>query len=68
MSADNDWPFEAWLKLAVCRFRLSPSEFWRMSVRDWLVLTRAERVPAMSTDELSALCIKFPDEVQNDTD
>jgi len=68
MSADNNWPFEAWLRLAVGGFRLSPQQFWDMSLRDWLALTRAETTQAMSADELRALHIKFPDEVTKNDD
>lgn len=68
MSAENNWPFDAWLRHAVQGFRLSPSEFWDMSLRDWLTLTRADIVPSMSADELSVLQIKFPDEVKDDSD
>ena len=62
-SVNKTWPFDAWLRLAVRGFRLTPAAFWSMSVRDWLTLTRAESVPAMGADELSALSLQFPDEV-----
>lgn len=66
MSAENNWPFEAWLRLAVRGFRLSPQQFWDMSLRDWLILTRSETVPTMSADELSQLHKRFPDEAKNE--
>ena len=66
MSTENNWPFEVWLRLAVRGFRLSPQQFWDMSLRDWLILTRSETVPTMSADELSQLHNRFPDEVKNE--
>lgn len=65
MSANNNWPFEVWLRLAVRGFRLTPQQFWDMSLRDWLALTRSETVPTMSADELSELQIRFPDETKD---
>ncbi len=65
---DTHWPFDAWLKLAVRGFRLSPAAFWNMTLRDWLALTRAGAVPIMDADTLSALCLQFPDEVKDDPD
>lgn len=64
MSTESQWPFEAWLSLAVRGFRLSPQQFWDMSLRDWLTLTRADEARAMTADELSDLQIMFPDEVK----
>jgi len=47
------WPFNAWLKLAVIRYGLTPSEFWQMSVHD-------EAKP-MRRSEFDALTQKYPD-------
>ncbi len=67
-ASENNWPFEAWLRLAVKGFRLSPDEFWEMSLRDWLTLTRTEQTPCLNAQDLEALLIQFPDEVKHDSD
>jgi len=63
----EDWPFEAWLTLALRGFGLAPDAFWAMSLRDWLSVTRTDGAQAMRREELSALCLKFPDEVKDDS-
>ena len=65
MSADNKWPFEAWLRLAVRGFRLNPQQFWDMSLSDWRALMRSESVPVMNVEELSELQNRFPDEAKD---
>ncbi|MDB2438391.1 phage tail assembly chaperone [Hellea sp.] len=47
MTDRPDWPFEAWLKIAVMQLGLSPSEFWNMSLIDWFALTQASAPLAM---------------------
>jgi len=55
------WPFNAWLKLAVIRYGLTPSEFWQMSVHDWRVLTQSTEAKPMRRSEFDALTQKYPD-------
>lgn len=54
------WPFDDWLRLAVHVFRLSPDQFWTMSVRDWMRLSASERA-ALSRTDFAQLCAQFPD-------
>lgn len=56
----TDWPFDDWLRLAVHVLRLSPDQFWDMSVHDWMRLSASERA-APSREDLTALCAQFPD-------
>ena len=60
MSGADDWPFERWLKLAVHVLRISPSEFWAMSLIEWQMLT-AHEPQSLSRDHLKALQTQFPD-------
>ena len=55
MSEAQNWPFDAWLKIAVLQLGLSPSEFWQMSVSDWLALTQISAPLTMSKAELIKL-------------
>lgn len=55
------WPFSAWLKLAVMRYGLTPSEFWQMSVHDWRVLTQSTEPKPLTRTELGALTQQYPD-------
>ncbi len=59
--AKDEWPFDAWLKLAVSVYHISPRAFWQMSVRDWLALTRSDKAPAMNAAELVKLHKQYPD-------
>ena len=52
MKKPNDWPFEAWLKIAVMQLGLSPSEFWQISLIDWLAITRPHRRAVMTKETL----------------
>lgn len=56
----NSFPFEAWLRLAVTVYRLSPNEFWTMSVCDWMQLIEPAAAP-LSAAEFSNLMDAFPD-------
>jgi len=47
----EDWPFEAWLTLALRGFGLPPDAFWAMSLRDWLSVTRTDGAQAMRRAE-----------------
>lgn len=54
------FPLDTWLRLAVTVFRLSPQEFWAMSVCDWLTLIAGED-PDVSPVALRKLMTQFPD-------
>lgn len=56
------WPFDEWLKIAVRRFGLSPSEFWQMPLREWLLLMETTRMAGCGRAEFDALMAQFPDE------
>lgn len=58
---DDAWPFDAWLKMAVLQFGLSPHEFWRTSLRDWRVLTASPKTAAMARADFNVLRRAFPD-------
>jgi len=55
MTRETDWPFEAWLKIAVMQLGLSPQDFWQMSVMDWFALTKPSFPRAMSKADLIKL-------------
>lgn len=55
------WPFDAWLKMAVYRFGLSPGEFWQMSMRDWRVLTGMDKADHLTRNDFEALAKNHPD-------
>lgn len=60
------WPFSSWLKLAVCRFGLSPDVFWNMSVHDWFVLNRSTQNRSLTRTQFDALYRAFPDDQSED--
>lgn len=55
MENDANWPFEAWLKIAVLQLGISPEDFWKMSLRDWFALTRSTAPQAMRKSDLIKL-------------
>lgn len=55
MMREIDWPYEAWLKIAVMQLGLSPQDFWQMSVMDWFALTKASSPRVMSKADLIKL-------------
>ena len=64
------WPFEQWLDIAVRLYGLTPSEFWQMSLYDWLCLmdhslSRNEKNSPMLRSDFSKLSELFPDILQN---
>ncbi len=61
----SEWPFDLWLKYAVKVLGLSPSEFWDMSVRDWLALT-AVSSQGLPRGDFETLMQTYPDEKTND--
>jgi Phage tail assembly chaperone protein, TAC len=60
----SEWPFDLWLKTAVRGFGLSPTEFWSMSVRDWLNLLASSKAHGLARNDLSNLMNTYPDNVQ----
>lgn len=55
MTESKNWPFEAWLKIAVCQLGLTPQAFWEMSLTDWFSLTQSGAAQAMSKADLIKL-------------
>lgn len=56
--------WQAWLAFGVVRLGLSPSEFWALSLTEWLALVGAVSGPAatpISRSDLAALMAQFPD-------
>lgn len=45
--------------LAAARMGISPEQFWRMSLKEWRLMTRDG--DAMAPSELAALAERFPD-------
>ena len=60
----SEWPFDVWLKTAVRGFGLSPSQFWQMSVRDWLALLASHTEQGLAREDLSTLMNTYPDKDQ----
>lgn len=58
----SNWPFEAWLRLAVLHMKISPESFWDMPVRDWFWLCRVSQKQSVSWDDFQGLFEQFPDE------
>ena len=55
MENETNWPFDAWLKIAVLQLRLSPEDFWKMSLKDWFALTRSTAPKPMRKSDLIKL-------------
>lgn len=47
-----NWPFDAWLKIAVMQLGLSPRDFWALSLTDWFLLTRPAHEVGLSREVL----------------
>lgn len=66
MNDAPDWPFAAWLDLAVRIFGLSPQSFWTMSLFDWLTLisqrSSADNSQPINRQVFSDMMTHFPDE------
>ncbi len=62
---DEDWPFAAWLDIAVRIFGLSPQAFWSLSLFDWLTLISQRAgegaVQPVTRAALSDMMDQFPD-------
>lgn len=59
LSDNQNWPFEAWLKIAVFHLRFTPAEFWQLSLTDWFALTRNTQAAAMTKDALIKLELDY---------
>lgn len=51
----------AMLRAAAERFGVTPEAFWRLSLREWRMLTAAPEQAAMSGGELERLAAQWPD-------
>ena len=55
MGETQEWPFEAWLKIAVLQLGLSPQAFWEISLCDWFALSKSSVTQAMRKADLIKL-------------
>ena len=62
MSEPTNWPFKAWLRLAVLQMGQTAESFWSMDVIDWFTLCKRQGVKAMSPAEFEDLQKQFPDQ------
>lgn len=53
-------PFDEWLRASQLRHAISPRDFWRLSLREWLVLTRPDLAP-LTRSKLENLLTRWPD-------
>lgn len=51
-----------WLRYAVGDLRLTPREFWDLSLREWLMLTQGPVERRMERRDLEQLMLQFPDD------
>lgn len=63
MSPAPGFPFDRWLKIAVTILRISPSEFWAMSLLEWQMLTFTD-AQTLGRAKLSALQSQYPDKAK----
>lgn len=54
-------PWDAWMAYGIGRLRLPPTEFWRMSVREWRCVLGEGRDAALTRSELNDLLKEHPD-------
>lgn len=59
MAVGIPWP--AMLRQAAL-IAIPPAAFWRLSVREWVWLTRAPAADRLNASGLSELAARFPDE------
>lgn len=62
----DEWPFDTWLKYAVKVLHLTPSEFWSLSICDWLTLSVEQNGGVMKRTQLENLMQIFPDKDEHD--
>lgn len=55
---------EAWAAMmqTAARAGVSAEAFWRLSVREWRMLTARPDSPAMTRERLERLCGRWPDD------
>ncbi|WP_233347684.1 phage tail assembly chaperone [Hyphobacterium indicum] len=58
-------PFDDWLRFAVLRLAIPPSDFWHLSLTEWRVLTQSASAPPLRRDELCALLKSHPDKTHD---
>jgi uncharacterized phage protein (TIGR02216 family) len=46
---------------AAARLRISPEAFWRLSLREWRMLTAGEVGPVLGREEFEGLAARYPD-------
>lgn len=61
----NAIPFDDWLRFAVLRLAIPPSDFWHLSLKEWLVLTQSASSPPLRRDELRTLLKSHPDKTHD---
>jgi uncharacterized phage protein (TIGR02216 family) len=54
-------PWSDWLAHACTAFGLKPQAFWRLSFREWRMLSGAGAMPPLTRNELATLASRFPD-------
>ena len=61
-------PWGAMLRTG-CGLGIGPDAFWRMSLKEWRMLTDAPgRIPGMAREDLERLIAAWPDEGSNPDD
>ena len=64
MNKPKGYPWQSWFGYGVTMFRLSPEEFWALSVQEWrwlLSLLELDHEEALKHTGLEALMKKYPD-------
>jgi len=61
----NGIPWRLWLRAAT-RLGVTPREFWRLSVVEWLAILNAADRTALSRADLARLMGAFPDKEAKD--
>ncbi len=59
VNKNQNWPFQAWLKIAVFQLGLTPTEFWTLPLTDWFALTQGGQSEAMNKDALLKLELDY---------
>lgn len=60
------FPWGAALR-AAARIGLAPEAFWRLSLKEWRLLTEEETGAALSRTAFEALCVRHPDAPKDNT-
>lgn len=56
-------PFQDWFAYAVQALRLSPEEFWSMTLAEWGALAAPPPAAALGRDGLDRLLALYPDDL-----